>query len=411
VPGITGDYYQLSRGESFFTKEAVSFGYDLNKISKLSMVADVRMDYDKVYTQLQRNDSATLNQNDGYKIVSSIWPEYRLLSADQRYGFTVGMPLNMYNLGFKNRINSGADFYFNRLFFNSWINAHYIFSAFTKLEMNTSINNSIGDISDFIINPIQTSYQNQSAKTGILAMSRNFSSSMNMEYKNPLQLFFANGSVSYGNVKRNILNSQTINTGNSTIGINSSGVANENISQNITISGSISKTISTISSTTLTLNSSYSNSAGSQIRQGIETDVYGNSVSVSSEVHTQIIKRLELNYQMNYSIFSQNANNLNATYHQQSHDLKLSYNPVDAIVINGSMNFTRSEIVPKSYKNMQFLDVGVRYKFKKFETGLKMNNLLNTKEYSYTVISNLDRFSYNYRLNAREVVASCKFNL
>lgn len=410
VPDIIGNYYQMSQGESFFTKEAVSFGYDLSKISKLSVVADVRMDYDKIYTQLQQNDSATLNRNDGYKIVTSVWPEYRLLSTDQRYGFTIGMPLNIYNLGFKNRINLGEDFYFNRLFFNSWLNAHYIFSAFTKLEINAGINNSIGDINDFIVNPIQTSYQYKSAKTGILAINRSFSSSINVEYKNPLQLFFANGSVSYNNVMRNILNSQIIITGDSTIGISSMGISDRNISHNVSVSGRVSKDSRDIA-TAFSLGANYGISYGKQMRQGISMDVNSNSFSISPNVRTQIIKRLEINYAMSYSQSTMNAINTSTTYHQQSHNLKLSYNPIDAIVIYGNMDYNRFEITADNYKTMQFLDAGVRYKLKKFEAELKLNNLLNTREYSYTVMSNLDRFSYNYRLNPREIVFVCKFNL
>ena len=60
---------------------------------------------------------------------------------------------------------------------------------------------------------------------------------------------------------------------------------------------------------------------------------------------------------------------------------------------------------------MQLFDAGVRYKRKKFEAELKLNNLLNTKEYSYTVVNQLDVFSYKYYLNPREILLICKFNL
>jgi len=410
VPGITGDYYQMLQGKSFFTKEAVSFGYDVSKISRLSVDADVQMNYDRIYTQLQKNDTATLNQNDGYKIVTSVRPVYNLLSADKRYGFTIGIPVNIYNIGFKNRINSGNDFYFNRTYFNSWLRAHYIFSAFTTLDLRTGINNSLGDIGDFVVNPIQTSYQDKSAKTGILAADRSFSSSIKVEYGNPLQLFFANGSVSYNNDMRNILNSQVISTGNSTIGFGSTGISSGNTSQNGSISGRVSKNIRDIS-TSFSLGANYGVSYSKQMRQGVEYNVNSNSFSVTPNVHTQIVKRLEINYSMNYSQSTMNTTNLSTIYHQQTHGLNLSYNPIDAIVINGSMSYFRSEITPGNYKNMQFLDAGARYKHKKFEAELKLNNMLNIREYSYTVMSGIDRFSYNYHLNPREVVFICKFDL
>ena len=410
VPGVTGEFYQAGSGKSFFTSNSTSFGYDLSRVSQLSLSLSLQANYDQIHTQLQRSDSAILNRNQGYKITTSVSPEYRLLSLNQRYGFTFGLPVYFYNLGFKNRINSNVDFYYNTLFFSPKLSAHYIFSAFTKLEFNTGINNSVGDITDFVVNPIQSSYNQQNSKSGILAKNRSFSSRIDFEFKNPVQLFFSNYSVSYGNVKRNILSSQTVNTGTANVGINTSGVADENTSQNISVSGNASKIINAIG-TTLSLQSSYGISVGTQIRQGIKTNINTNTFSISPNVKTQITKQLEISYSMNYSLSSQNATNYATTYHQQSHGISLSYNPIDALVIYSSMDFSRREITTNNYKNMQLFDAGIRYKRKKFETELKLNNLLNTKRYSYTIVNQLDMFSYTYYLNPREVVLICKFNL
>lgn len=410
VPGVLGEYYQRSNGESFFTKEAVSFGYDLSKISKLSIAADIRMDYDKVFANSQRNDSVSQNQNDGYKIVTSIWPEYRLLSIDQRYGFTLGMPINMYNINFKNRINTDADFSYNRVYFNPWINAHYVFSAFTKLNIDSRLNTSIGDIGDFIINPIQSSYNQQTRRSGILAKSDAFSSNLRLEYKNPLKLFFANGSIAYGATQRNILSSQTISSVNGNVDISSSGIANKNIAQNISTSGSISKNVRSIASS-FSLNAYYGITTGSQVRQGIKTDIQNNSYNISPNVRTLIAKKIELNYYLSFSQSTLTASNYKTIYHNQSQNLNLAYNPTEKLVFYASMNYVRNEIVQNNYINMQFLDAGAKYKYKKFEVELMLNNLLNMKEYSYTLVNELDKFSYHYFLNPREIVLVCKFDL
>jgi len=159
------------------------------------------------------------------------------------------------------------------------------------------------------------------------------------------------------------------------------------------------------------LQSTYGISTGKQIRQGIKTDINSTNFSISPDLRIQISKQLEIKYSMNYSLSSQQSVNFTTTYHQQSHNISLSYSPIDQLTIYGQMDFSRREISTDNYKNMQLFDAGVRYKRKKFEAELKLNNLLNTKEYSYTVVNQLDIFSYKYYLNPREVLLIFKFNL
>ena len=406
APGVSGEFYQAGRGTTFATSNNTSFGYDLSRVSQLSLSLSLNAKYERIYTQLQRGDSSILNRNQGLNITTSISPVYRLQSLNQRYGLTIGLPVNFYNLAYLNRLNPNADFYYNMPFFSPKIDGHYIFSAFTKLEFNSGINNSIGDITDFVVNPIQSSYNQQTAKSGILAKSSKFSSVLKFEFKKPVELFFSDCSVTYSTEKRNILGSQTVNA----VGISTSGVADENTSESITAWGNASKVFSAIG-TTLKLYSSYGISSGVQIRQGIKTDINSTNFRISPNVNTRISKHLEISYSFDYSLSSQQAVNFTTTYHQQSHNISVSYNPVEALIIYGNMDFSRREISTDNYKNMQLFDAGVRYKRKQFEAELKLNNLLNTKEYSYTVVNQLDIFSYKYYLNPREVLLIFKFNL
>jgi hypothetical protein len=114
---------------------------------------------------------------------------------------------------------------------------------------------------------------------------------------------------------------------------------------------------------------------------------------------------------MRYSQSTQRSTNFNSTYHNQSHNLSLNYNPLKKVIIYSKINYNRFEITSNQFKNTQTFDAGIRYKVKKFEAELKLNNILNTKVYNYAVFNQLDRFTYTYHLNPREIVAICKFNL
>ncbi len=411
VPGTSGEFSQTGTGKTFSGGSGTSFGYELGRYSRLNIGANIGVIYDKVLTRLLQNDSAIINQNDGYKITTSVSPSYDLIAPDKRhYKLSISMPVNFFNISYRNRINRDADFSLNSPFFNPHISGFYQFSPYVKGSFNSGIGNSVGDITSFLINPIQSSYKQRSSRSGILAKTQSFSSGLSVEYKNPLSLFFANGSVSYRNSRNNILNSKSISAGGGNVGISTSGVADKNISEGYSVSGSIDKDVRSIR-TTFTLGSGYSISTSQQLRQGVKTEITGNSFSISPSLRTRIIERVELNYDMSYSQSTQKSTSSSSTYHSQSHGMSVNYNPIDPVVIYSSVSFARRELTPKLYKNTQFFDAGIRYKYKKAEVEMKFNNLLNTRAYSYTVFYDLDRFTYNYYLNPREVVLMVKFSL
>lgn len=411
IPNVSGIFRQKARGNTFSSDINSAFAYQLGKHSNLGLSVTVRVDYDKVFTTLQKSESSFLNRNDGYKINTTLSPSYNLVAPDARkYSLNINVPVNILNIAYRNQLNRENDFSLNRPFFNPSIRGFYQLSPFSKISLSGGLNANIGDIADFVLNPIQNTYKSQSVRSGILAQSQSLSSGLNYEFKNPLKLFFASGSISYGNTWRNLLNSQLITPGNTNVDINTTAVADRNIAQNASISGNVSKDIRPIA-TSISLNASYGLSSGQHIRQGVKTEIQGNSLSFTPTIISTISKKLELNYRMSYTRNMQSSVSFSNVYRNQSHRLNLSYNPLKTLIVYSSFEFARFELAQNEFKNTLFLDGGVRYKYKKAELELKLNNLLNSKSYSYSVVNDLDRYTYTYYLNPREIVFICKFNL
>ena len=410
VPDVTGAFFQQSGGQSFFTKEAVSFGYDISSVSKLSIVADFRMDYDQINTLLQRGDSIQPNQNYGSRLVTSVWPVYRLLKEDQRFGFTIGFPVNMYNLNYRSQLVPGAGFGYHKPFFNAWMNAHYTLSPSVQIRFNAGHNNSIGDINDFIIHPVQRSYMTQTTRSGILSHSLNQLASLTVECKLPVNLFFSNLQVGYNNTSRNLLNNQLITSGNSTVGISDSGVAADNDYRSYSASGSVSKRFSALF-TNVSLRSGYTYSTGMLMRNGVKQEMNNQGFSLSPSINTRIARKVEIDYSLHYNQNKQSSQSYTNSNRQQTHALKVQFNPVEKWFVYAGFDYNRFELSPGRYITMQFMDAGVRYKNKKSEIELKLNNLLNTREYAYTVFSDLDSFSYRYQLNPVSAIVLWKFRI
>ncbi|MDH8701345.1 hypothetical protein M2138_000686 [Dysgonomonadaceae bacterium PH5-43] len=410
VPDVEGAYYQKGYGETFSTQNNLSFGYTLSRVSKLGVNLYFGANYDNVNTLLQKNDTSFCNKNDGYKITTSASLNYDLLSVDKRYGLSLKMPISVYVLDYRNRINTQANLKDNYVYVNPSLSAHYVFSSFTKMHFRSGFSNTIGDITDFLLNPIQTSYRQQSVRSGILASSKRFSTSLGAEYKNPLSLFFSNAAISYSNTQRNILRSQTITNDDSNVDINSSGVAKTNTSQSLSFSASANKRVKAIA-TTFSLAASYGISTGSQMRQDVKVNTRSNSFSLTPQITTQIIKNVDIGYSMSYYCSYYKSGQSNSVYHQQSHNISADYNFIKNLFLFASMNINRIEITEGNYVNVSVLDAGAKYKNDKVEVEFKLNNLLNNKKYRYTVVSDLDVFSYTYYLKPVEGVITFRFNL
>lgn len=409
VKNVIGDFFQTSSGNSFSTGNSLSFQHDVGKWSKLALVFSFSGNFDNIKTHLQRNDTAFINNNSGYKLVSSVAPSYTLFSPTQRYELNLRMPIMLYNLNFKNDVVSD-NFSFNKVFVSPALNGHLIFTPKLKMEFYGGLNYGVGDIGEFILQPIQTSYRQQRVRTGILAQSRSIGGTMKLIYKNPIELFFANGSISYNHNQRNTIANQIFGLSQSNIDITTKDISNKNASQGFSSGAYLSKGFRDIN-TGISIRSNYGLNFSKSLRQGIMTDVTNQYFSVSPSINSDITKKINIRYSLIYSQNTQIFGVQSTTYHQQSHAVNLSYQFVKNITFLANWDYSRRELAQDNYKNMHLFDCALRYKNKKYELELKAINLLNINKYAYTVFSEVDKFSYQYKLRPRELMAVVKFNL
>ena len=134
-------------------------------------------------------------------------------------------------------------------------------------------------------------------------------------------------------------------------------------------------------------------------------------IYLSPSVSTRIARKVEIDYSLHYNQSRQRSLSYTNSNHQQTHAFRVRYNPIEKWFVYANFDYNRFELSPGRYINMQFVDAGVRYKNKKSEVELKLNNLLNTREYAYTVFSDLDSFSYMYQLNPLSAIVVWKFRL
>ena len=410
VEGQTGDFYQLLKGDNVFTNNNTTLEYSFKNRSKLSIFMCVLAKYDRIYTRLQQNDSSILNRNVGFLGDLFVKPTYNYDSKDKRFGLQSSISLHDYMVRYKNRVQQNADYNKDLPLVNTTFSTYYLLTPATKATLTGQINTNIGDLTNFVVNPVQVNYMQTSRQSGILATNKTESIGLQLVYKKPMDLFSSNGSVSYGRNTRNILNDMSFSIDSTNVGIGTQNVRDNNSSENFSVSGSVSKGFTTLSST-LDLSSSYSTSKSVQLRQGIKMNLGSSYFSISPHVVTELSKKMSLRYWMQYSVSSTNGVNQTKTYHQQSYNLNVNYSPISGWVASGLFSAERWEVTPGVYKTMRLMDASLRYSYKRYGAELKLNNLFNLKQYRQTQLVNLDSYSSTYYLNPREAVLIFSYSL
>ncbi|MDE6077428.1 MAG: hypothetical protein K2G29_06820, partial [Muribaculaceae bacterium] len=187
-------------------------------------------------------------------------------------------------------------------------------------------------------------------------------------------------------------------------------VLKPNSSETISAHGAITKNIRSIK-TKISFGGSYNHSINSVTQNDMPVKVAGDVTTLGFTLSSKPINWLELYYQGEFSNTTTNYLQRRRSYKIFDHDASLSFYPSENWQIRFSTAITDREIEPKHYKMSNLFDIYAVYKYKKFRFSLRMRNILNCRSYSYTIFSGLDRFSYDYALRGRQLIAKVSFTL
>lgn len=396
VKNVDGDFYQSTSSKTFFTKEEAKFSFNIGEQFRVYTPVKLEFSYDMINTDLIENKTTISNNIRGSRFTPSLSPQFEFNTSNKRFTVRANLPV-VYSLLNYNNIY----FQYSRVMFNPDIYLNYILSTSLKLQLTGGISHQIGDLLDLLTHPIQINYRVQNLKSGILAENRNDFANLRLEYKLPLDFFFVNAQVGYSNMRRNLLSSQLIDQEN----IINSSILFDNNSKSINSNLSITKQFQPIK-TKITIGGSYNWAQGDIMQQGIATVYNQRTMSFNGNLVSRPWKWIELNYTTTISLNTSQFSNVSQSLSSQSHFGKLAFFTHPKLQLYSKMEYVRNEIAPSIHKDMALFDVGVSYKFKSVRLELSLNNIFNTKQYTYTIFNGLDNFSYNYRLRGRECMIS-----
>ena len=327
-----------------------------------------------------------------------------------KFNIEIEFPLNNVVLSGKNRLANNKTNTDNYFLISPRVGTSYKFSPYLSTRFNYRISQDIGDYTDFMDAFLMRNYLNYYKPSGILNLRKNQSISLMVNYKNPIYSLFINAYSSYIPTETNksiatrFVGLQSVKTD-----LNQKNTKNMWMSQIY-----IGKYFSKIK-TNFSLTADYNYYQSSQIQQYIQYPFHSNTLAVNFKSNTKISDLLTFVYLCN---FINNKNTISFTdnrnetkLNQFGQQIKTYISPGKKLEFNLQIEQSYNELNKNTSVNMFFANFGATYKLKKIDLELNWKNIFNKDEYSYSVFSGLDTYTYKYGIRPMSVILIASLKL
>ena len=403
---LINDISQSGQSTQLNTRHSTSLQVKLGSKWKIDMPVDLTANYNFIETKLVKTGFADQSQRmSGWKLVPSVNPSTSWTSADRKFYSSMGLNVKILNLSYLSRYENKRTT-MSELFAEPHVSLRYTFSATSELHFSSGFSNAAGDIMDLLTTPVQTSYRNTSAASGVIAKSQSWSTDLRYTKQVPFSYFTFGANASYSQGKRNVLSSRTV----SQTATESTSIFRDSHSRSASGGINASKNILSIF-TKLSANANVSWGSSEYMMQGSLVTSYHTGYSVRLQADVTPVPWLETNIKGDYG---KNFMRTESS-RQSSDDLRCTGSvavfPIPSIEIRSTCNFMHDMVEPGKYKDASMLSASVQCKTKWVVWKLTGENLLDVRQYTRTSFVDTDRFVHTTNLVGRTIMLTCKLLL
>ncbi|MDO4163581.1 MAG: hypothetical protein Q4D56_04235 [Bacteroides sp.] len=394
-------FIQSAKSYRFLTKETLSAAYEYRR-SRIWIPLSVLYANNVVKSNLnypEANNNAVGNN-------LQLWfaPQYEYIHPMRKYVVRASANLKWEYNHVTNRGSCPVEKSDSRFSISPYLYFNRIVSPSSTIRSQISYLNQSGDIGDFMTAPVRTDNLSMSYKTGIFSYHRSFNVLLHYDFKLPLDMWFMNADMIYDNSRSNVITNNNI-TGSS---IEVSSMPYPNNAENFTGMLNLTKMFSPIN-TKISLGGAYMWGRNSVSQDEIIRIQYGRSYSIVARIIAKPWSFIEFDYDGNLATSYVKYDNITNRLLSHSHSFKLNLFPFKGFQVKMGADILWKEISENVSKSMGLLDLGVSHKFSYYRIGIDLNNILDTRHYSYSIFSGINKFSYDYSLRGREVLISFSF--
>lgn len=316
---------------------------------------------------------------------------------------TLNVPLNYYHYRFNDRLGDGlvTD---NDFIASPSLSLNYKVSSKWNLYASANLNKQPADESNFYTGLIMANFRSLNGGIVDFGNGSGKSVSAGFEYKNPINSWFFNGNVSRSrNTSIYTVSEDFIGDGEYIV---NTLVPQSNDTDIWSARGSVSKGIDRIKGL-VALEAKYNDLSSSMIRDGAQISFNSRTLTLSPRVNGRIFKWLSVEYKLSFSrsyMYGAGGSSHTDGYTQS---LSLHFYPTKKLNFSITGEHYYNQISATQSKHFVFADISAIYRIKNnWEVSLSATNLLNEKEYSYMMLSELSSVRASYAIRPRNIILS-----
>lgn len=400
------DITQSGQSTQLNTRHSTSLQIKLGSKRKIDMPIELTANYNFIETDLVKpgldNQSQRIN---GWKLVPQVNPSTSWTSRNKKFYTSLGVRLKWLNLLYLSHLDDKRTT-LSQLFAEPNLSMRYTFSGTSELHFSSGLNHSAGDIMDLLTTPVQLTYRNTSASSGVIGKSQSWSTSLRYTKQVPFSYFTFGANASYNQGKRNVLSARNV----SPDATESTSIFRDSHTRSASGSINASKNILSLF-TKLSADVSASWGSSEYLMQNEFVTAYHTNCNLHLQADITPISWLEINAKGDYGKdwsrtvgTNQSSDNLRCT-------ASIAVFPTPKLEIRSTFNFMHNMVEPGKYKDTSMLSASVQYKTKRAVWKLTGDNLLNVRQYTRTTFMDTDRFVHTTNLVGRTLMLTCKLLL
>lgn len=399
--------YQTVRSNAFYSNSNTSLGFYLHPFTismKIGMIIMTR----SMKSQLEGvPDSLGILENRVNMSYLRVYASPEAEFSNNGWNIRFRMPVNYIPYFFKDKLSKTKDNH-RQLRVEPSFYLKYQFSSRFQLALSGGISQPEINEQNFYNGLILSDYRNLHTGFVNYTTENGQSLSLNMDYKRPLNTFFANAYISR-NWSENALTTARQFVGDYIL---NSYLQQKTHSNSYMAGGRVSKGLNFMQGM-VSLSTNYMSLNGSLIQNDELSNYQSNLWNITAKTNAHPINWLGIIYELTYGKESMKLKGINIKSNSTSFSQRLTcnLNITKSWVIKLLGEHYSNQISENRHKQLFLTDISTAYSFKKgVELSLNVRNLFNQKSYAYTTYSSLTQMHQEYELRPRNIWASVFFH-
>ena len=326
---------------------------------------------------------------------------------DGSFQTTLRLPITFYRLTIADRIPDYSNKH-HKIILNPSLSVRYTVIPELILSGGMNYNRSFGDINAAYTGYIMHSYRSLLRNSvDRLFETRSGDGNVSFTYRNVFKAFFINGGVNYGRSWRNLLYGYNYQGIMSVKTVIDHPTQSERFGANLNTSKGLN-----FWSATVRASGGYNTGTGEILIQNekLKTRSKGynatGGISMNPGSYMGFAYTFAWGQSKSYTI--ERPERFPAIQ-RISNDVKLNIFPVKSLTIN--LSFEHQYNSASNPRYTYFADAGVKFKHKKWDLEMSLNNLFNARQYVSASYSDVSMYSYSYDLRPASILLTARFKL